>query len=86
MKKSKGFTIVELLIVIVIVGILAALVITAVGAVKGRQNGEPQYIIDTADGSTYWTGAYTEKDGCVTFDTWRGTSKACGSYTIRQGL
>jgi prepilin-type N-terminal cleavage/methylation domain-containing protein len=84
MQKQKGFTIVEALIVIVIVGILAAIVLTAVNGFKGASNGEPQFVIDTADGSRYWASAYEEKDGCVTFDTWRGSSKACGSYTIRQ--
>lgn len=35
-KKSRGFTIVELLIVIVVIGILAAIVIVAYGAVQDR--------------------------------------------------
>ena len=37
-KKSKGFTIVELLIVIVIIGILAAITIVAFNGVQGRAN------------------------------------------------
>lgn len=38
MKKQRGFTIVELLIVIVIIGILAALVIVAYNGIQGRAN------------------------------------------------
>lgn len=35
-KRNQGFTIVELLIVIVVIGILAALVITAYGGIQGK--------------------------------------------------
>ncbi len=84
MQKSKGFTIVEVLIVVIIVGVLAAITVMVFKGVQGHSNSEPQYSITTPDGTNYWTGAYEEKDGCISFETWGRQTKTCGSYSVRQ--
>jgi prepilin-type N-terminal cleavage/methylation domain-containing protein len=76
--KSKGFTIVELLIVIVVIGILATLVIvTFTGIQQKARNSQRQTDINALD--SHVEAYYAQKGNYPTFaqlndSTWRGTN------------
>lgn len=40
-----------------------------------------RYWIETST-QTYYTDSYTEKDGCIYFDTYYGSIKQCGFYSV----
>jgi len=77
-KQTKGFTIVELLIVIVVIGILAALVITTfTGVQQSARNTERQTDVKAIHGQVeaYYAknGKYPTLDNMNT-NAWRGTN------------
>lgn len=83
MKDEQGFTIVELLIVIIVIGILAALVIVAYNGVVNQANGADAksaaatiikkaeaYNSDTAGGNGSYPVAFNDLNGAASTATW----------------
>ena len=84
MRNLKGFPLIELLIVIVILGVLAAAIIQNPHRFLGREEVITYTIIDRVTGQMYHTTWYSTNDGTITFDVDGKTITLSGGWIVER--